>query len=74
MGKILIIPSIDIKNGRTEAVWSMNESLVLMAEDYIRHDIYAMKIIGRFAPLLKEKFGLRYEKLRDVFKDEDIQR
>jgi sugar-specific transcriptional regulator TrmB len=51
----------------TEAIWSMNEGFVTMTEDYVRHDIYIMKIVGRFDPLLKEKFGLRYEKLRDVY-------
>ncbi|MEE8329316.1 MAG: helix-turn-helix domain-containing protein [Thermodesulfovibrionia bacterium] len=61
-----------IKSNKTEAIWSMNEGLVLMAEDYVKHDIYIMKIVGRFDPLLKEKFGLRYEKLRDVHRDEEI--
>jgi len=61
-----------IKGKDTEAIWSMNEGFVVMAEDYIRHDIYVMKIVGRFDPLLKEKFGRRYEKLRDVHKDEEI--
>jgi sugar-specific transcriptional regulator TrmB len=57
---------------RTQAVWSMNESLVMMSEDYLRHDIYFMKIASRFNPLLQERFGQRYEKLRDVFTDEEI--
>lgn len=61
-----------IKGLETEAIWSMNEGFVIKAEDFIRHDIYVMKIVGRFAPLLREKFGMRYEKLRDVYKDEDI--
>lgn len=60
-----------IKEEETEAIWSMNESFVMIVEDYIRHDIYVMKIIGRFDPLLKERFGGRYEKLRDVHKDEE---
>lgn len=62
----------NITGMQTEAMWSMNESFVMMAEDYIRHDIYAMKIVERFDPLLKEKFGSRYEKLRDVYSDEEI--
>ncbi|MCK5286682.1 MAG: TrmB family transcriptional regulator [Thermodesulfovibrionia bacterium] len=61
-----------IKDNETEAIWSMNESFVLMAEDYIKHDIYVMKIVERFDPLLREKFGLRYENLRHVYKDEEI--
>lgn len=54
----------------TEVIWSMNEGFVIMAEDYVRHDIYLMKIISRFAPLLKEKFGSRYERLLDIYRDE----
>ena len=54
----------------TDAVWSMNEGFVAMAEDYIRHDIYFMKTLQRFAPLMRKKFGDRFEKLRDVFRDE----
>jgi sugar-specific transcriptional regulator TrmB len=59
-----------IDNKGADAVWSMNEGFVTMAEDYIRHDIYIMKTLQRFAPLMRKKFGDRYEKLRDVFKDE----
>lgn len=61
-----------IKGAETEAIWSMNEGFVIMAEDYIKHDIYVMKIVSRFDPLLRQKFGLRYEKLRDVHKDEEV--
>ncbi|RJQ52521.1 MAG: TrmB family transcriptional regulator [Nitrospiraceae bacterium] len=62
-------------NGRidskgTDAVWSMNEGFVTMAEDYLRHDIYLMKTLQRFAPVMRKKFGDRYEKLRDVYADE----
>lgn len=56
----------------TEAIWSMNEGFTMMAEDYIRHDIYFMKLAERFDPLLRERFGSRYEKLRDIYNDEEI--
>lgn len=67
--KEVLMGKMDSKE--TEVIWSMNEGLVMMAEDYIRHDIYVMKTVSRFDPLLRKKFGLRYEGLRDVFKDED---
>lgn len=63
-----------IEGKETETIWSMNEGVVMMAEDYIRHDIYIMKIVGRFDPSLREKFGLRYEKLINVYADEEIKR
>jgi sugar-specific transcriptional regulator TrmB len=60
------------KYGRIEGAWSRNRGFITMAEDYIKHDIYIMKIVRRYDRLLKERFGNRYEKLRDVFKDEEV--
>jgi len=60
-----------ISGRETEAIWSMNEGFVIMAESYICHDIYQMKTMKRLAPLLKEKFGEHYEKMRDVYNDND---
>lgn len=53
-----------------QGAWSRNRGFVGIAEDYIKHDIYFMKIAHRFDPLLREKFGNRYERLRDIFSDE----
>ncbi len=58
-----------ISDGSCEAIWSMNEGFVTTAEDYIRHDIYFLKIARRFAPLLQETFGQRYERLVDIYSD-----
>ncbi len=74
-GLFLVVDSKEVLTGRidkkdTEAIWSMNECLVMMVEDYIRHDIYFMKVVERFDPLLRERFGERYEKLCDIFSDE----
>lgn len=63
-----------IDDRKTEAIWSMNEGFVMIVEDYIRHDIYFMKIAERFDSLLKAKFGERYEKLRNVYIDEENRR
>ncbi len=58
--------------GTAEGVHSTSQGFVVMAEDYIRHDIYMMKIVNRFDDLLLKKFGKNYRKLRDVFKDEEL--
>jgi HTH-type transcriptional regulator, sugar sensing transcriptional regulator len=57
--------------GRAEGAWSRNRGYVTLAEDYVKHDIYIMKIVGRFDALLIERFGPGYQKLRDVFSDEE---
>jgi len=62
-----------IVSGRTEAIWSMNEGFVIMADGHIRHDIYQMKTMKRLSPVLRTMFGERYERLRDVYSDEDFQ-
>ncbi len=59
-----------VSDNNLDMIWSMNEGFVLMAEDYIRHDIYFIKTARRFAPLLKARFGDNFEKLRDVYSDD----
>jgi HTH-type transcriptional regulator, sugar sensing transcriptional regulator len=58
-------------DNRVEAAWSNNRGFVTVTEDYIKHDIYIMKIVVRFDKALVKKFGERYAKLRDVFRDEE---
>jgi len=52
--------------------WSLNHGFVTLAEDYVKHDIYIMKIVERFDPELQARFGPKYEKLRDVWSDEEV--
>lgn len=54
-----------------EGAYSTSMGFVDLAEDYVKHDIYMMKIITRFDPHLRERFGSRYEMLRDVFSDRE---
>jgi len=54
-----------------EGAWSLNRAFVTLAEDYVKHDIYIMKIVERFDPELQARFGPGYEKLRDVWNDEE---
>jgi sugar-specific transcriptional regulator TrmB len=56
---------------RAEGAWSSNKGFVTIAEDYIKHDIYIMKIVRRFDRQLVKKFGEKYFKLRDIFRDEE---
>lgn len=76
-GFALIVDSKEAFTGslagrKTEAIWSMNEGFVMMAEDYLRHDIYFIKTARRFAPLLQNTFGQRYQKLVDVYSDDEL--
>jgi sugar-specific transcriptional regulator TrmB len=56
---------------RVEGAYSTNRGFVTLAEEYIKHDIYFMKMVKRFSPQLTSRFGQRYEKLRDLFSDEE---
>ncbi len=58
-------------NGLVQGAMSRNNGFVTMAEDYIKHDVYIMKIVERFDGLLVEKFGENYKKLRDIFTNEE---
>ena len=73
-GFTLVADSKEALNGRitgrnTEAIWSMNGGFVILSENYIRHEIYQMKTMKRFDPLLRKEFGERYEKLLDIYDD-----
>ena len=59
-------------DGRIEGASSKNSGFVTMAEDYIKHDIYIMKIVERFDPALIRKFGENYKYLRDIYSNIDI--
>jgi sugar-specific transcriptional regulator TrmB len=60
-----------ISGTKTDAIWSMNAAFVIMTEDYLRHDIYFIKTVTRFDPVMKKAFGQGYEKLMDVFHDKN---
>ncbi len=57
---------------KVEGAWSLNSGFVTLAEDYIKHDIYIMKIIKRFDEDLIKKFGKNYKYIRDVFSDKEV--
>jgi sugar-specific transcriptional regulator TrmB len=59
------------EGNKVEGAWSTNKGFVTLAEDYIKHDIYIMKVVRRFNRELIEKFGGRYEHMRNVFEDKE---
>lgn len=77
-GIVVVVDSKEVlmgtvfKDNKVEGAWSMNKGFVTLAEDYIKHDIYIMKIVKRFDRTLIKKFGDKYAKLRDIFRDEEI--
>ncbi|NWF75065.1 MAG: TrmB family transcriptional regulator [Nitrospirae bacterium] len=77
-GFIAVIDSREIimgtifRNNRVEGAWSSNVGFVTIIEDYIKHDIYIMKILRRFDRILIERFGGNYTTLRDIFSDRDL--
>jgi sugar-specific transcriptional regulator TrmB len=48
-------------------IWTTNASLVGVAKDFIRHDIYAWKLINRLGPAVEKEFGKDYTRLRDIY-------
>ena len=56
-------------DGSAHGAWSRNRAFVAAAEDYLKHDIYVQKIVGRFHDLLVETYGPNFTRWRDVFSD-----
>ncbi|MEN8906573.1 MAG: helix-turn-helix domain-containing protein [Clostridiales bacterium] len=69
--KEVLFGMVDDQNN-VQGANSLNSGFIAMAEDYIKHDIYIMKIIKRFEKNLIERFGENYYLLRDVFNDNDF--
>ncbi|MDH7500145.1 MAG: helix-turn-helix domain-containing protein [candidate division NC10 bacterium] len=67
-----VLESIVGPEDQGQGAWSRNPGFVTVAEDYLKHDIYVMKVIGRFDELLRKTYGERYEKWRDIFSDEVV--
>lgn len=60
-----------LSGNRAEGAYSDNPGFVMMAEEYIKHDIYMMKVVSRFDRELRFRFGPKYSMLTDVFTDLD---
>lgn len=56
-------------DGAAHGAWSRNRAFVAAAEDYLKHDIYVQKIVGRFHDLLVRTYGPNFSRWRDVFSD-----
>ena len=56
-------------DGQAHGAWSRNRAFVAAAEDYLKHDIYVQKIVGRFHDLLVRTYGPNFTRWRDVFSD-----
>jgi hypothetical protein len=56
-------------DGGAHGAWSRNRAFVAAAEDYLKHDIYVQKIVGRFHDLLVRTYGPNFNRWRDVFSD-----
>ncbi len=59
---------------RVEGAYSRNSGFVVLAEDYIKHDIYVMKFVRRYEDELISRFGPGFQLLRDVFSDTEFPR
>lgn len=61
------------EDNSVQGAWSSNQGFVTLAEDYIKHDVYIMKIVNRFDDELIRRFGPGYRRLRDIFTDTEEQ-
>jgi sugar-specific transcriptional regulator TrmB len=57
------------EDGAAHGAWSRNRAFVAAAEDYLKHDIYVQKIVGRFHDLLVRTYGPNFRRWRDVYSD-----
>ena len=69
-GYAALIAHLDTGGGAS-AGYSYNRTFIGVTEDFIRHDIYFLKVMKRFRALLSERFGDDLRLLRDPFSDDE---
>lgn len=78
-GFTLVIDDREVLTGaahggaRATASWTTQAVMVDAAKDYVRHDIYILKVYNRLEPQLFALFGKDCELLRDVIHDVDYE-
>lgn len=72
-GKEVVIANFGQRNAvqTVDGAWSRNPSFVVVAEDYVKHDVYITKVTRHLNAAMQDRYGEDYRKLRDVF-DADI--
>ena len=55
------------ETGLAEGVWSANAGLVHMAKDYVRHDMWVIKLVEGFEGPINAFYGDDRAKLRDIY-------
>ena len=58
------------ENGEATAHWSRNHGFIQMTKDYIRHDIWIIKVVERFEEAINDEYGPDRERLRHIFPDD----
>lgn len=53
--------------GVPDGVWSANLGFVQMAKDYVRHDMWVIKLVRRFEQAINEAYGPDRTRLRDIY-------
>jgi sugar-specific transcriptional regulator TrmB len=53
--------------GVPDGVWSANLGFVQMAKDYVRHDMWVIKLVRRFEQAINDAYGSDRARLRDIY-------
>ncbi|MPM94620.1 hypothetical protein SDC9_141768 [bioreactor metagenome] len=56
-----------ISKSIAEVIWTENKPMVMLASEYVRHDVYFYKSANTLPNEMKQKFGDDLEKIREIF-------
>ncbi|MCK4967005.1 TrmB family transcriptional regulator [bacterium] len=62
-----LIHGLISSTGEVSGIWTSHSSMVQIAMDYIKHEIYSTKIFNKFEKILFKEFGSNLEKLRNIW-------
>lgn len=56
-----------LNKNSAEVIWTKSKPMIAMAAEYVRHDMYFYNTAQALEELMKEKYGVEYKKIRDIF-------
>jgi len=56
-----------LNENTAEVIWTESKPMILMAKEYVRHDIYFFKSADILKDAMQKELGTDYNRIRDIF-------
>ena len=56
-----------VNENTVEVIWTKSNPMIVMAKEYVRHDMYFYKSADKFKDIMEKELGKDFAKVRDIF-------